>query len=106
MSDALIERARKQATCIHIAIEKVVAADIYDCLLKLVAEISALREERDRLRAALRGQVIGHTVGNEPPHAPIDGYCAQCHRNWPAAEPESHEADCLAALGERSGERE
>jgi len=67
-------------------------------------EISALREERDRLRAALRKNCIGHCATPDDPK----WYCWQCDAEWPGPDvcDEHHAAGCLAALGERSGERE
>jgi len=74
-----------------------------DCQ-EAAAEISALREERDRLRAALRGVAIRSNGGL------LDRtreWCSVCGSEWLYPyRPERHEAGCLVALGERSGERE
>jgi len=59
----------------------------------LLANHTALREERDRLRAALRKRAV---VTNGFVH-----WCLQCGNSetyWRDGEEERHAADCLAAL--------
>jgi len=90
MSDALIERLRKPG---------------YDADADEAAdEISALREERDRLRAALiaavRAARLALFVIRKQDVMPNSSWQAGFDRDLKIAE------DALAALGERSGERE
>jgi len=96
MSDALIDRLREAATAIALCPQMETRHGETQDLA--IAELTALREERDRLRAALRGQVVDRTGDY--------GRCVLCEKLWRFKDSESHEAGCLAALGERSGERE
>lgn len=44
MADTLVDRLRKQATCVYLATEKSVADDLSDGLTKAYQEIFCLRE--------------------------------------------------------------
>jgi len=69
-------------------------------------EISALQEERDRLRAALRSRSIRSLSRQVAGYVQSFKRCAECCHEWRDGRPEEHEDGCLAAPGERSGERE
>jgi len=93
MSDALIAKMRAGITL-----------PVYRELIDEIAdEISALREELDRLRAALHKHAVSQRSGMSDIFD-----CRECGTDWVplAGQSEHHRDGCLAALGERSGERE
>jgi hypothetical protein len=99
LDSALLDRAAARLSELREERDEAINA-LPQAIRREQARATAAEARAEKMREALRGQVIGvsYRVGEKGDYVPHIECCDLCDSNWAAGGPEHHDpADCLAA---------